>query len=144
MPFIKVWLHLIWSTKNRQRLITKELKPILIDHIRANAKEKGIYIDFINCVDDHIHLTVSLGNEQTISQITRLIKGESSHWVNKENKSLIKFEWQDEYIAVSVSESMINKVREYIKNQDEHHRKKSFTEEYNEFIQKYGFEAPGK
>jgi len=67
------------------------------------------------------------------------LKGESSHWVNKNNFCRNKFEWQDDYFAVSVSESLVNRTRKYIKNQEEHHRKKSFQEEFDEFINKYGF-----
>ena len=140
MPYTKIWIHLLWSTKNRSKIISKEIKPILLDHIRENAKEKGIHIDTINCVQDHIHVIISLGRDQTISKITQLIKGESSNWMNKQKISKIKFEWQDEYIGVSVSHSMIDKVRKYINNQEEHHRTKSFMEEYNEFITKYEFE----
>jgi putative transposase len=70
----------------------------------------------------------------------QLIKGESSFWINKEGLTQQKFEWQDEYFAVSVSESMIDKVREYIKNQEEHHKHKTFQQEYDEFISKYGFQ----
>ena len=68
-----------------------------------------------------------------------LLKGESSNWVNKGNLVEGKFEWQDEYIAVSVSESQLNKVREYINNQEKHHRVKSFDEEYKIFLKKYNF-----
>lgn len=70
----------------------------------------------------------------------QLIKGESSFWINKNELTKSKFEWQDEYFAVSVSESIIDKVRNYIKNQESHHSKKTFQEEYDEFISKYGFE----
>ena len=69
-----------------------------------------------------------------------LLKGESSYWINKNKLIREKFEWQDEYFAVSVSESAVNKVRDYIKNQEEHHKKKSFQQEYNEFMRKYGFD----
>jgi len=139
MPFTKIWIHLIWSTKNREKLINKELKKILLQHIKENARLKEIFIDTLNCVQDHIHLLISLGREQTISKIVMLIKGESSNWVNKNKLLKGKFEWQDEYIAVSVSESQVDKVREYIKNQEEHHRIKSFEEEYNLFLKKYHF-----
>lgn len=144
MPYTKIWIHLMWSTKNRVKLITKEIKPILLNHIKENAKQKGIHIDTINCVQDHIHLIISLGRDQTISKITQLIKGESSNWINKNKISKLKFEWQDEYIGVSVSHSMIDKVRKYINNQEEHHRIKSFMEEYNEFIKKYVFKENGE
>lgn len=139
MPYIKIWIHLIWTTKNREKIITKQIKQNLLEHIRENAKAKNIFLDFINCEPEHVHATISLGSDQTISKIAQLLKGESSNWINKNNLIACHFEWQDEYIAVSVSESMINKVRDYIKNQEEHHRKKSFIEEYDEFIKKYGF-----
>lgn len=76
----------------------------------------------------------------SISKAAQLIKGESSYWLNTNKLCKFKFEWQDEYIALSVSESVIPKVRVYIDNQEEHHRKKTFMEEYSEFIKRYGFE----
>jgi putative transposase len=139
MPFIKTWVHLIWSTKNRDKIISKDLKPELLSHIKENAKSKDIYIDCVNCVSDHIHLLISLKGEQSISKLVMLIKGESSYWVNKNKFSKFKFEWQEEFIAVSVSESVVPKVREYIKKQEEHHKTKSFKEEYDLFIKNYGF-----
>lgn len=68
MPFIKVWVHLIWSTKNRNKIITPDLKYKLYDHIKDNARKKGIYLDFINGVDDHIHLLISIKAEQSLSK----------------------------------------------------------------------------
>jgi REP element-mobilizing transposase RayT len=139
MPYTKVMIHYVWTTKERLPYITKELKPQLLAHIRENAKAKGIYIDCLNCVEDHIHLLISLGKEQTISTIAFLIKGESSHWVNKQDSLKYKFAWQTEYFAVSVSESGIENVRRYIANQEEHHRKKNFQKEYDAFMKVYGF-----
>jgi len=139
MPYVRMWIHLIWSTKNREKIVSKKLKPLLLNHIRDNAKEKKIFLDQINCVEDHCHAMISLGASQTISKVALLIKGESSHWVNKEKLIPGKFEWQDEYIAVSVSESQVEKVKNYIKNQEKHHRIKSFKEEYDLFIKKYSF-----
>ncbi len=124
MPYIKIWIHLIFLTKNRDKLISKQLKPQLLKHIKENSIEKNIYIDFMNCVSDHIHLLISLNSEQTISKVTQLINGESSHWINKNNLIPNKFEWQDEYIAVSIGHSQVNRVRDYIKNQEEHHGRK--------------------
>jgi len=134
MPYTKVLIHYIWSTKNIDHLISKELKPLLLNHIKENSNKKEIFIDTLNCVSDHIHLIVSLGTEQTIAKIAMLIKGESSFWVNKQKLIKSNFQWQDEYIALSVSYSGIDKVRVYIANQEEHHKKKTFTEEYNEFL----------
>ena len=125
--------------KKQRKNYYKRIETKTIISYKKNAIAKNIFINTLNCVEDHIHILLSLGNDQTISKVAQLIKGESSFWLNKNKLIKGKFEWQDEYIAVSVSESMINKVRDYIKNQEEHHRKKSFAEEYDEFIKKYGF-----
>ena len=141
MPYTKVMIHFMWATKNRMPIITKDfLKPLLLAHIKENSIIKNIFIDTLNCVEDHIHLLISLGTEQTISKVAMLIKGKSSFWVNKEKLIKNKFEWQDEYIALSVSESGIDKVRQYILNQEEHHKKKTFLEEYNDFLKVHGFD----
>ena len=140
MPFIKVYIHFVWSTKNRvPYLNTPELRKGMWKHIRENAREKGIHIDFINGFEEHCHCLVSLGDNQTLRQLMQHIKGESSYWINKEQLLNEKFEWQDEYFAVSVSESMVDKVRNYIRNQENHHASKTWDEEYNEFIEKNGF-----
>nr|WP_228432432.1 transposase [Chryseobacterium cucumeris] len=97
--------------------------------------QKKVYM--INGYSDHCHCLISLGSDQNIEKIVQLLKGESSHWINKNKLTLGKFSWQDEYFAVSVSESMIESVRNYIKNQEKHHQKKSFGEEYKEFIERY-------
>jgi len=141
MPFVKIHIHLVWSTKNRvPHLNSKEIRLKVWNHIRDNGQSKGIFIDFVNGFVDHCHCLISLGVDQTIQKTVQLLKGESSFWINKNKLTQEKFEWQDEYFAVSVSESQVDKVREYIKNQESHHRKKTFQEEYDEFIVKYGFE----
>ena len=139
MANIRIWIHCVWATKNRAPFLSKENKMTIINHIRKNAQEKGIYIDFINGSKEHIHCTISLNQDQNISKVMQLIKGESSHWINKNNVTQNEFELANEYFAVSVSESHINRVREYIKNQEEHHRTKTWEEEYNKFIEKYEF-----
>lgn len=140
MPFIKVYIHCVWSTKNRiPYLDTIQLRQKVWQHIRDNAIQKGIFIDFINGYSDHCHCLISLGVDQNIQKVMQLIKGESSFWINKNGLTKEKFEWQDEYFAVSISESVVDKVRNYIQNQEIHHTKKTFQEEYDEFIDKYGF-----
>lgn len=139
MPYIKVLIHFIWATKNREHLISRELKPLLLQHIKENSIKKEIYIDTANCVSDHIHLLISLSNEQTIAKTAMLLKGEFSFWVNKQKLIKNKFEWQDEYIALSVSYSAVSKVRAYILNQEAHHKKKTYAEEYEEFLNTHHF-----
>ena len=143
MPFIKVWIHLVWSTKNREPYLDKSIRQNVFAHIKENARKKDIYIDFINGYTDHIHCLISLGLDQTIAKTVQLLKGESSFWINKQQLTKQRFEWQDEYFAVSVSESVVDRVRDYIRNQEEHHKHKTFQQEYEEFISKYGFEKFG-
>jgi REP element-mobilizing transposase RayT len=141
MPFVSVYIHFVWSTKNRVHYLkTKTIREAMWQHIRDNGRTKGIFIDFVNGYSEHCHCLVSLGTEQTISKVMQLIKGESAYWFNKQNLIKDKLEWQDEYFAVSVSGSVLNKVREYIKNQEDHDGKKTFQQEYDEFITKYGFQ----
>lgn len=139
MGYTKIWIHFVWTTKNRQPFLKKGVKSKLIAHIRENAKEKDIYIDAIDGDKEHLHALISLGAKQSASEVAQLIKGESSHWMNKEKLVNGKFEWQDRYFAISVSESVIPKVRKYIQNQEEHHRQKTYTEEVEQFMLKYGF-----
>ncbi len=141
MPFIKVSIHFVWSTKNRQPyLSTPEIRTSVWNHIKENALKKNIFIDYVNGYVDHCHCLISLGVDQTIKDMMHLIKGESSFWINKNKITSSKFEWQDEYFALSISESMISAVRNYIKNQEDHHKKKLFQDEYDELILKCGFE----
>jgi putative transposase len=141
MSYIKVYIHFVWTTKNRYPyLATPALRTQVWQHILENAKKKGIFIDFINGYEQHCHCLISLGDNQTLRMLMQLVKGESSYWINKHKLTKEKFEWQDEYYAVSVSESKINVVRNYIKNQEEHHREKSFDAELDQMIEVYGFQ----
>ena len=141
MPYIKVCIHFVWSTKNRfPYLNTIDLRKSMWKHIKENAAKKEIFVDFVNGYKDHCHCLISLGSEQTISKVMQLIKGESALWFNNQKFILDKFQWQDEYFAVSVSESNIEKVRNYIKNQETHHYKKTYQDEFEELIDKFGFQ----
>ena len=139
MGYTKMWIHLVWATKKREPVLDKAIRSKIFSHIRENSLVNKIHIDFINRHVDHLHILDSLNASQSIATIIQLIKGESSYWINKNKLTSQKFEWQDDYFAVSVSESGINSVREYIKNQEEHHAKKTFQQEYDEFMEKYGF-----
>jgi putative transposase len=140
MPFIKVYIHFVWSTKNRfPYLNSSEIRQQVWNHIKENSEKKDIFIDFVNGFNDHCHCLVSRGSEQTISKIMQLIKGESAFWINKQKLTNQYFEWQDEYFAIGVSESQIETVRNYIKNQEIHHTKKTWNDEYDELILRHGF-----
>jgi len=140
MSYIKVFVHYVWSTKERYPFLTESIRSQVFAHIRENAKKKNIYVDFINGYTEHVHVLVSLNDDLSISKIAQLIKGESSFWINRMNLTVGKFEWQDEYLAIGIGDDKIDIVRNYIAKQAEHHQKVSFAEEYNKFIERYGFD----
>lgn len=140
MSWVRIWVHLVFSSKNREPYFkSKELREKVFQHIKDNAKSKDIWLDSVNGYTDHIHCLVSLNKDQSISKIAQLIKGESSFWINKNHLTKTKFIWQDDYWAVSVSESHIESIGKYIQQQEEHHKIKSFTEEVDDFMKKYGW-----
>jgi putative transposase len=139
MAYVKVLIHAVWGTKNRERVIAQCLRAEILSHIKANASTKEIFIDTLNSQPDHIHCLFYLNADMSVAKAINLIKGESSFWLNKQKLLKAKFEWADEYFAASVSESQKDNVRTYILNQDEHHRKLTFAEEYNKFLESYGY-----
>ena len=138
MSYVKIILHCVWSTRNRRPLLSDcSQRKTLFAHICANAKEKGIWVSLVGGYVDHLHLILYLGKDQIPSKILQLIKGEASHWFNQQYAQRI--EWQDDYFTVSIGESQLTVVSNYILNQEEHHRHKSFQEEYEEFMRVYKF-----
>ena len=85
MSFVKIWLHLVWTTKNKEPYLKKKIRYGIFKHIRNYAETKGIHIDFINGHFDHVHCLLSLNAAQSIAEIMQLIKGQSSFWINKNN-----------------------------------------------------------
>ncbi len=138
MSFVKIWVHIVFGTKNRAPFLTNEILAKVINHIKENSRIKNIFIDSINGYHDHLHCLVSLGTDQNLSKVVNLIKGEASHWINQNHITTTKFEWANEYYAASVSDAHVEKVRRYIDNQAEHHRIKGFSEEFEVFIHDTG------
>ncbi len=134
--FTKLWLHLIWGTKDRMKILSdKEFRKRISNHLLTYSQEKGIYmkVNFVN--SDHVHALIDLPTNMTIEDVSRLLKGGTSYWIN--HNVDYKFNWAIGYAAFSVSESNLNKLVKYILNQEEHHRTKSFTEEYDGFLRAY-------
>ena len=140
MPYVRVIIHAVWGTKDRKPFLTPEVRAKVIAHIKQNAHSKQIYIDTINGHIEHMHCLFGLNADISIAKTLQLIKGESSYWINKIGLVNSKFEWADEYYAGSVSESQIYKVRRYIQDQEEHHRKVSISQECDEFLSRYGLQ----
>ena len=143
MAYVNVWIHAVWGTKNHDQVLSKEVRKELFNHIKENGKDKGIYIDFINGHVDHVHCLIGLNADMCIAKAMQLIKGASAFWANKVKLIKPKLQWADEYYAASVSESQINRVKDYIKAQEEHHKKKTFTMEYEEFMKNFNDESHG-
>ena len=129
MSYVRIWVHVVFSTRNHEPYLTTALRAKLIDHVKTNCRNKEIFLDSIGGWSEHLHLLISLGREQNIAKVMMMIKGESAHWLNKQNLIRGKFYWQDDYYAISVSESQVEKVRVYIAGQEEHHRAVPFTKE---------------
>lgn len=113
----KIWIHGILGTKNREDLILSNYESELYSYIKTNLEnEFECYVKIINGTSKHIHLLFLSSPKYSISEIFKRIKGESSHWINQSDFITQKFAWQTGYGAFSVSESMIKKVEEYIRN----------------------------
>jgi putative transposase len=138
--YSRCWLHLIWGTHRRARVFSPESAAQVSAYLAKYAAAKGIYhrINFVNT--DHVHALIDLPTSMTIEQTVKLLKGASSHWINERNLVPGKFSWGRGYAALSVSQSGVADVSRYIGNQAEHHRVKSFTEEYRTFIERYGLQ----
>jgi len=140
MSFIRIWVHCVWTTKNRIPYLTDNIRDKVIAHILEYASSKNIYIDVLNGSVQHLHAIISLGGTQNTADIMQKIKGESSHWINKNKLTRLKFEWQDDYYAVSIGMSQLEILRNYIRNQSQHHKKVSFEEEIKKLIEEYHLE----
>lgn len=137
--FNKIWIHAIWATKERQPLIKPSIEKRVHNMISEQLCEMECSVRIINGMPDHVHCLFLLNSQKSISEVIKQIKGSSSHFINHNNFISQKFAWQTGYAAFSVSESVIEKVSDYIQNQKSHHQKKSFQQEYQEFLVLYGF-----
>lgn len=136
---IKIWIHGVFSTKDRIPLIKATFEKKLYAHITEHLENDfDCSTRIINGTADHVHILFLMSQNFAIQEIFKNIKGESSHWINSQNIIKDKFAWQVGYGAFSVSESKVKSVEEYIRNQKEHHKKQTFADEYDVFMKKYG------
>jgi REP element-mobilizing transposase RayT len=138
--FNKIWIHAIWATKERRPLINAAVEKRVYEFVSEQLKEQGCPTRIVNGMPDHIHCLLLLNPQKSIADVIKQIIGSSSHYINQNNLIPDKFAWQTGYAAYSVSESGVEKVFQYIKNQKQHHQKKTFEQEYDEFMKLYGFE----
>jgi REP element-mobilizing transposase RayT len=131
--FNRIWIHAIWATKERQALIHQSVENKIYQFIAEQFIEQGCSVRIINGMPDHIHCLFLLNSQKSIAEVIKQIKGSSSHFINHTDLIAEKFSWQTGYAAYSVSESVVEKVFQYINNQKQHHTKKTFQQEYDEF-----------
>lgn len=115
------WVHIVWSTQDRKRLIRKSFRGELHRFIKDEGYENNILIDTVNSMEDHIHLLVRVKPSQSISEIVKWIKGASSFFINRNYYEEGYFKWQEGYGVFSISKEHINNVRKYIYDQEKHH-----------------------
>jgi REP-associated tyrosine transposase len=138
--YSRLWIHLIWETLRREPMLDKRAAALASTNLTGYATEKNIYmkINFFNA--DHTHALIDLPTAMSIEEVVQLFKGSSSHWINQQKIIRGKFAWGCGYGAFSVSHSDLDRVAGYIANQEEHHRKWTFAEEYGLFVKRYGLE----
>jgi REP element-mobilizing transposase RayT len=131
----QLWVHLIWTTKEREPWLKKEHRWNVIAHIRERGNSKKYHIDVVNGVEDHLHALVAYKGSHSVSRIVNDLKGESSNWINKNDvlKLTHLFRWQAGYGAFSVDPKAVPTVRKYILNQEKHHKRFTLDEELKKF-----------
>ena len=142
--YISLNVHYVFSTKNRAPLLAGPVKERLWAFMGGIARENGMKALAIGGMNDHVHLLVSLPATLSTAKAMQLIKGGASIWLNERFPGLQPFAWQKGYGAFSVGVSQLDATMAYIKNQEEHHRGKSFQQEYLAFLKKHGIEYDEK
>jgi REP element-mobilizing transposase RayT len=135
---VRIYVHLIWGTYRRKRVLVPELRLKTFQHFVERAAELKIIICKMNIQPEHVHILLLLPADLTIAGIAKNLKGESSKWINDQHFLTAEFNWQRGYGAFSVSASQLEIVERYIKNQDAHHQQQTFQAEYKEWARRYG------
>ena len=133
----RLHIHLVFSTKNRETLIADLVRDSLHRYMASVLQNLGCAPVLINSVEDHAHLLFDLARTVSISQVVEEVKKSSSKWIKTQGQEFAGFAWQAGYGAFAVSESNVEAVRAYIANQREHHRTKTFQEEYRAFLERH-------
>jgi len=138
--YSQIYIHLIFAVQHRQQLISDDWREDLHRLVTKIVKNHDQHLVRINSVEDHLHLLVAIKPVISISDLVRELKTGTANYINKEGWTVGKFEWQNGFSAFSVSKSDVDRVVKYIDQQQEHHRRRSFQEEYHEFLEKHEVE----
>jgi putative transposase len=140
MSYVSSCFHCVFSTKERRKLITPALQERLWPFLGGIARQNGMTPIIVGGMEDHVHILLSLPATMPVAKAMQLIKGGSSKWIHEEFPDQRLFAWQEKYGAFSVSVSQLETITNYIKNQKEHHRRRSFQEEFLMLLKKHRIE----
>ncbi len=138
--FTQLYVQFVFATKYRDAALNAAWDDTLRKYITGTVQNNGHKMIAINNMPDHLHMFVGVNPNQSISELMRLVKGDSSEWINKERLTNSKFSWQEGYGAFSYSKSQVDTVVQYIANQQEHHKRFSFRDEYISLLKKFEIE----
>ena len=138
--YTQIHIHTVFAVQNRISLINKEWQDRLFHYIVAIIQNHGHKVLSIGGMPDHVHVLFGFRPTQSLSELMQNVKRNSSEWINKEKLIAGRFSWQEGYGAFSYSRSQIPQVIKYIENQEEHHGKRTFLEEYKKILTDFGLE----
>lgn len=134
----QIWIHALWSTQDQQPLMLTHFRDAVFMHLKTSLNELGCPTRIVGGMADHVHVLLSLAAQKSASEMIHLIKQQSSLWINEQDYLQARFAWQRGYCALSVSASRVTAVEEYILNQNVFHKRRSFEEERERFLARYG------
>jgi len=135
--YTQIHIQSVFTVQNRNCVIRKKWRDELYKYITSIIQSNGHKVLAINGMPDHLHVFFGMRPSQSLSGLMKDVKADSSKWINERGFVRGKFSWQEGYGAFSYSKSHVNKVIDYIRNQEEHHHKKTFIEEYTELLKKF-------
>ena len=142
--YTQIHIHTVFAVQNRASLIKKDWQDRLFQYIIAIIKNHGHKVLSIGGMPDHIHILFGFRPTQSLSDLIQNVKRDSSEWINKEKLITSRFSWQEGYGGFSYGKSQIPQMIKYIENQDEHHEKHTFIEEYKQILTNFGLEYDEK
>ena len=135
--YSQIHVQVVFAVQNRESLIGGKWKDELYRYLVGIIQNHQHKVIAINGMPDHVHILIGLRPSQSISELIKIVKGDSSKWIHQKGFVMRKFSWQEGYGAFSYGKSQVNDVIEYIKRQEIHHQRKTFKEEYQQFLEKF-------
>lgn len=137
---VQNYIHIIYSTRNRENLISEDIESELFNYLGGVCKELDCNPLKVGGYQNHVHILCNLSKKTALMKLLEQVKSQSSKWIKTKGKEFYNFYWQNGYGAFSVNPTQINQVIDYIVNQKTHHQKMSFQDEYRMFLKKYNIE----